>query len=68
MVFVMLQIAAIRQKYDNLRAKYLASRKSSRSEIDSYIGEHASPTMSEFLDHLKTLNSNLSDKHPVCNT
>ena len=62
----MLQIAAIRQKYENLRAKYLASRKSSRSVIDSYLGEHASPSMSEFLDHLKTLNSNLSDKHPVC--
>ena len=66
MIFGMLQITAIRQKYDNLRAKYLASRKSSRSEIESYIGEHASPSMSEFLDHLKTLNSNISDEHPVC--
>lgn len=60
-----LKLSAIRKKYATLKEQYVKSRKAAKDKIESYLGEQASVRMTEFLEHLKTLNSDLSDKHPV---
>lgn len=59
-----LQIDAIRVKYAGIEKRYIKCRQSAKEKITGYT-EDAASRMDAFLDELKRLKDNLSERHPV---
>ena len=60
-----LQITELREKYANLKERYVANRNSTKEKLTEYIEKDAGVKLTEFHDQLKAFRADLSKQHVV---
>ena len=60
-----LQIAELREKYANLKERYVANRNSTKEKLTEYIEKAAGVKLTEFHNQLRTFRADLSKQHVV---